>query len=127
VTGFHESLDAALTRAEQTDAAEVEALAALVAKAHPFWSSEVRGLHVCIAKDILASDWLAADRAAQRRLGAEAVVAEFVDWVATQRAYNGAIGHGQALYDHELNRVLPKWAQEFDAARAAAQQVGGEQ
>lgn len=46
------------------------------------------------------------------RARAEAV-REFVQWVATQRAYNGAGDPGQALYDYSLNAVLPKWAEEW--------------
>lgn len=38
---------------------------------------------------------------------------EFVQWVATNRAYNGAEDPGQALYNDGLNTVLQRWAAEF--------------
>jgi hypothetical protein len=44
---------------------------------------------------------------------------EFVQWVATQRAYNGSDHsiHAQALYNESINAVLPEWAEEFLADR----------
>lgn len=71
-----------MTLTEQTDAAEVWVLADLIAKAHPFWSDKARGLHACIAKDILTSDWLAADRAAAEARGAERALREAAEAAA---------------------------------------------
>lgn len=41
------------------------------------------------------------------------VVREFAEWVATQKAFNGADRAGQALYDYGLNVVLLAWAEEW--------------
>ena len=50
--------------------------------------------------------------------GVPAALREFVQWVATQRAYNGSDHrHGQSLYNECLNAVLPQWAEEFIATR----------
>lgn len=52
-------------------------------------------------------------------------VREFVQWVATGRAYNGSDHpHAQSLYNECLNAVLPEWAEEF---LTATPDVGGEE
>lgn len=49
----------------------------------------------------------------------KALLAEFAQWVASNRAYNGAPDPGQALYNEQINAVLPTWAEEFLAEREA--------
>lgn len=50
--------------------------------------------------------------------GLQRVLDEFVQWVATNRAYNGTDHeHGQALYNECLNVVLPVWAADFLAEK----------
>ena len=49
---------------------------------------------------------------------APAALREFVQWVATQRAYNGSDHrHAQSLYNECINAALPRWAEEFIAVR----------
>jgi len=49
----------------------------------------------------------------------EDALREFVQWVATQRAFNGSdhSPHAQALYNECLNAVLPEWAEQWLAER----------
>lgn len=48
------------------------------------------------------------------------VVREFVQWVASNRAYNGSdYQRGQSLYNECLNGVLGLWAEDFLAELSA--------
>jgi hypothetical protein len=58
---------------------------------------------------------IVAARLADAEARAEAAVREFVQWVATSRAYNGSDHHvyAQSLYNDQINDALPKWAEEW--------------
>lgn len=43
-----------------------------------------------------------------------ALLRRFVEWIATDRAYNGSDHqHGQSLYNECLNAALPLWVEDF--------------
>jgi hypothetical protein len=96
---------------EQTEGGEVEALRALLAAlrygSHTFTTHEM-------AERILASDWLAADRAAERARGAQAVLAavEAIGW------YHLGDDYYAGAMEHAKEDILR-------AARAAAAAAGG--